>query len=74
MCLNIFHGRLFRMFLISVNINATRKGGRGEEKCKRNLEELFKGAISSESLFFCGSLNARNRRSMKRDMPQRGLI
>ncbi len=44
------------MFLISMNINVARKKGKaveqGEEKCKRNLEELFKGAISSESLFF----------------------
>lgn len=57
-----------------MNINATRKGEEEKKNVKRNLEELYKGSISSESLFFCGSLKARNWRSMKRDMPQWGLI
>ena len=74
---------LFSTVFISLNINNWLGwicgGGADwviEEKknVKRNLEEHFKGAISSESLFFCGPLKARNRRTMKRATPQWGFI
>lgn len=72
----VFQRPAHRMFLISVNINVSTKEG-GEERGK-NLKGIWKsflkGPFHQNRYFFCCTQKAHNQLSMKRDMPQWGLI